>query len=111
MIGREMEGFINNKECYFTDSFVKDASAGNGFDFKYYLRHGDNGNPCSIETACPVVNYWGTVYFRKPLKFRSQPDILRIASWGWQNWEICAQCGGPNNDVKGFGDLCEACAS
>ena len=86
MITREMEGRVNNKLAYFTDSFVKESSAGNGFDHKYFLRHGDNGNPCTVETSCPTINFWGTVFFNKPLKFGKYPDILCVREWYWQNF-------------------------
>lgn len=76
-------GYINGKECMFGDDWCNDKEF-NGFRFRYYIRHGDNGNPVSLEKNCPVVNFWGTAYFKQELKFRKYPDMLMIRSWGWQ---------------------------
>lgn len=76
-------GYINNHECKFSDDFTKLEQL-EGYPHRYYIRHGDSGNPATLEPDCPVVNFWGTAFFKKPLRFAKGRDYGTIKSWWWE---------------------------
>ena len=76
-------GTVNKKECLLDDSFTDVKEIGE-FKYRYYLRHGDNGSPLTIEEFPPCINFWGTVFFKKPLKWGVYGHgILVVRGWSF----------------------------
>jgi hypothetical protein len=88
-----MRANINNIECiFYIDERISQNKAPEGYPFMYHIRH-DEDNwtlPISIE-RCVWVNFFGTVFMKKPLNF-SENYYLEIESFFIEDKQFITFC-------------------